>query len=68
MVFKIALIIASLFLWGCSKPLFTPSLSVNDIQKLRDGGYCKDQWGRDLGDMACSQQHESRIKERYQTR
>lgn len=68
MVLKIVMIVVSLFLWGCTEPFLVPSLSINDIQKLRDGGYCKDQWGRELGDMACGQQHENLIKDHYQSR
>ncbi len=68
MIFKIVLMIGLLFLWGCAEPLLTPTLLGNDIHMLRDGGYCRDQWGRELGDMACSQQHEKRVKDRYRSR
>lgn len=55
-------------LGACTEPLFIPQLSTPDVHQLRDGGYCRDAWGRPLGDQACSQKHEDLARESLKSR
>lgn len=55
--------LGALFLSSCSEPWFWVEPSSQEMKMLQDGGYCRDEWGRELSPVECSNQSNSLVKE-----
>lgn len=60
-------ILVALLLSACAEPLFIPTLDPQSIDALQDGGYCRDQWGKSLDNLSCSQQYEDLARDYYKS-
>jgi hypothetical protein len=54
-------------LWGCGEPIVVLQPRTNDIQALRDAGYCRDANGVALGYVECQNKLEKEVQKQLES-